>query len=802
MDLAFSHEETKQVLQNRLINLAQLHEQLEGWPAGVGLIAAGAPQHLAPKELVLERIDQLPVTLRDGLAVICVLEEWGESTPALLDSKLPTGWLKKVVALGLPLSPLGAGRYRAHTVLLEALEDRLRQRPKVRAAAHAKAGAIAELAGNRLLALRHVQVAGLTEKALELAEAVTDDQINNRDFLLARGILEQFDSTVLPVNLKVRLAQTLCETGQVEMGDTMLKAMYASGVRTAQLGLIMSFRASQQGRMEEQLRLVDEALPLADNARVKTNLLFMRSDGLEFSGDANGAVMAAEHAVTEAETSGDVVMLAKALSRLAAAFGNANNRHGCEQTFQRVLDVYDSLDMERRKMEPLNNLANYLSEWGHIDRALQTIEQALAIGTNDSESYRTALLGTRGLIRLMWGDPINAMQDFRDGLILAERHRMNRLMFNYRAWLCEAACLADDLSTSSTTLMQVNAVVPAGSVYHETWAAFLNGMIAFHTSNGDAAKTAWARMDLEELTFIQRARVLLYQAELARQDNTLAIDQIDTIFALWNEPSLNMPLIPEARVLKTLYSHCIKNRWQAPRFQKALEWTLKETTEPAKLKLMVNTFGSTRVSINGSTVKLPLIKCGELLTWFVLNGPSTRNAIVNALWDGSRRKADVEHARIVIRRLRAALSEHAAVTFNPLEFDGTRYGLNTAFEITCDAKTILDLNGLAAIEPSMLEHLNAFNGSFLEGCDTDWVQETTVQLTDAAINSFVSLGRQYEITQIEQALENYQRAIKLDPLANSAYEGIVRIQSQIGNTAAVQQIQTMLEQSEKRNLLN
>jgi DNA-binding SARP family transcriptional activator len=365
-----------------------------------------------------------------------------------------------------------------------------------------------------------------------------------------------------------------------------------------------------------------------------------------------------------------------------------------------------------------------------------------------------------------------------------------------------AGCLTGDLALAKMALAQAIVCLPKNPVLHASMLGFIQGLYAFFAGDLEACLRVWDTIDPTRLGHVYHARMLLYRAEISRQRGTLSEAEVTAIFALWTDVHPDAPLMVDTHVLKTLFETCIQNDWFPQCFRAALERRLEPTPTETAIELHLSTFGLTSVSINRTPIKLPLVKCAELLAWLVLNGPSTRSAIVNALWDGSRRKADIEHARIVIRRLWATLSEHPNVTFNPLEFDGTRYGLSTIFQTSCDAKTILDSSGAASIERPVLEHLNAYSGSFLEGCDTTWVQETTMQLTDAAINSFVTLGRQYEVTQAERALEAYQRAIKLDPLAASAYEGIVRVQSQLGNAAAVQQTQTMLEQSEKRNLIN
>jgi LuxR family transcriptional regulator, maltose regulon positive regulatory protein len=803
-ELAFSGEEVARFLSehNPEINALTLHQQLEGWPAGIALVVAGAPTHLAPQDLVLERIAQLPERLQDGLIELAVTEEWGEATPQTLGVKLSRGWLKQVIALGLPLSPLGMGRYRAHTVLLEALEARLLERPNVHADRHARAAELADATGQKLTAIRHYLLAKKVSSALRVADDLCADLVKKRDYELVRKVLEGFESSVLPQETHIRLAEAFFETGNVDAGESILNGFFASGYRSAHLLFLLAGRANRRAQYQRQLDLIEEGLGLAPNQLTRAKLLLLRSDGQEYLGLSDESIVSAREAVVAAEQSGELGILAKATSRLAGALGNAGDRIACEQNFLRALEIYQTLGVERPQLDVFNNLANFYSEWGRVDDALKTVNQGLAIPSGGADSVRTALFATRGAVFLAWGYVQLALGDLLACLDLAKKHGIHSFTFFGTSLLAEAHHAIGDMASADMDVENAQRSLPKNSPMHASWLAFVLGVHAFLKSDFITARQHFVEVHIERVGFIYKSRALLFLAEIDRQNGQLSREQIDAIFALWNETDNDAPLMPNARVLKPLFETCIKNGWYAARFQAALNRTLEKPQITHQFELRMRTFGPASVFINQIPIKLPLVKCAELLAWLILNGPSTRNAIVNALWDGSRRKADVEHARIIIRRLRAALSEHPAVDFNPLEFDGTRYGLNPEFQIFCDAKSLLESSASASFESSHLEHLNAYSGSFLEGCDTDWVQETTTQLTDAAINSFVTLGKQYEVTQIEQVLEVYQRAIKLDPLAASAYEGIVRVQSQLGNTAAVQQMQTMLEQSEKRNLLN
>jgi LuxR family transcriptional regulator, maltose regulon positive regulatory protein len=805
-ELMFSEREGVQFLSDsrEVSHPHDLHRRLEGWPAGIALVGSGASAFLSPEDLILERIDRLPEGLRDGLAELTVIEEWQESTAQLFGVELPRGWIKQVLEGGLLLSPIANGRYRVHSVLLEALEMRLRERPQAHARQHLRAAELCNESGRKLEALRHFRLAQRLERALELGEEIAFGLVSRREFSLARQVLENFDFGQLTPDMKVYLGETLIETGQPDVGESMLRSLRESGFQSGQLLLILAARANLKGQFEDQLSLIEEALVLDINHRMRALLLLFKSDGLEYLGEVGQSVTCARLAVTEAELSGDGAMLAKTVTRLAGALGNANVRIDSEQQFLRALKLYDSLGMQRRKLDVLNNLANFYSEWGQVSSALEAIQQAFEIDMDGTDSVQTVMLGTRGLIRLTWGLVHEAFLDFQAGLALAIQFSMTRFQFKYNIWLCEAACLIGNLPEARQSLARA---IESGSgtamlpVQHSL-IAFCEGLIALREGNEQELKRLWDSIDQDSISNMYLTRILLYRAEVDRRVGTLDFGQVEAIFASWNQADGDAALITDAPLLSKLYTVCIEKNWYAPRFQAVLDRKSEPPVVGRAFGLKIQTFGPGAVIVDGDEVKLPLVKCLELLAYLGINGPSTLKMIVRALFDGSRRRADVDHSRVVIRRLRNTLASDADLPFNPIVFDGTRYALNLAFQVDCDAKKELDFSSnlpQGAVEkPWLLES----NRDFLEKCDTDWVHELRTVLTDIRVEKLIAFGLLQEADSTGAALEAYRQAIELDPLADAAYEGIIRVQSHLGNTAAVSYTQSLLEKSIKKNLLS
>ena len=113
-ELAFDAQETERNLRDRGFegDTQAVQTALEGWPAGVALVAAGASAQLGPTDLIADALSRLPDDVRRSLPEASVLEVWSEDAAAPLGCRLPTGWIRAVRRAGLPLTPLGRQAHR------------------------------------------------------------------------------------------------------------------------------------------------------------------------------------------------------------------------------------------------------------------------------------------------------------------------------------------------------------------------------------------------------------------------------------------------------------------------------------------------------------------------------------------------------------------------------------------------------------------------------------------------------------------------------------------------------------------
>jgi LuxR family transcriptional regulator, maltose regulon positive regulatory protein len=236
-DLAFTLEETRTYLLERNVtdNPDLVQSSLEGWAAGLALVASGMSLQLHPSDLMLEALKRLPQAVQAVLPEASVCEIWNEEAAARLGCQLPAGWLSVVRQAGLPLTPLGHQTYRPLQVLLEVLQTQLKRNPERHAELSLNAGRQAQAVGDPMRALKHYRNAQLNTQALDLALEVAPMLFDRAEFRLLRQLLESFEAERLPAKLQGFLGIALIETGKGTHGEVLLRKLRSEGQADTQV---------------------------------------------------------------------------------------------------------------------------------------------------------------------------------------------------------------------------------------------------------------------------------------------------------------------------------------------------------------------------------------------------------------------------------------------------------------------------------------------------------------------------------------------------------------------------------------
>jgi LuxR family transcriptional regulator, maltose regulon positive regulatory protein len=780
-ELAFSSEESAEYLRLRApaLDPETLHRSLEGWCAGMALAASGAPLGLSPGDLVLGVLNTLPKAVRAGIAEMAILEVWSEEAARQLGAKLSKGWLGKVQRAGLPIAPLGAGKYRPHLLVLETLEQELKVNPVRHSELHTAAALQAESDQQPLDALKHYQLAGSQSQALRVASEVANKYSQRWEFRLVRQVLELFRESELPQDLLEFLGGAYIETGEATKGEALLRGLHSSGKRTSALGFRLAAISERRGNYQDMLGFAQESVSFADNDRD-------RMGGIRMLGAANlelGLLQEARqltHSVIDwAKAKGELPLLGAALTQLGNILEVLDDTRGMQNAFAQAVDVYRAFAAPGRLIIPLFNLANNFRILDQLDLGFEAIDEAIAIAERESHSMIIWALYMRGLLFQHRADHELAIHDFKTALARCPEFGIDFFAAKLRFVLAWSYFNLGEYKQAIAFQEAVFAESDRFGESLETFIRILNGLKALESSNLVLSDESFEYLENHETEPIYVARVLLYRAEIARRQNVLNQEHALKLERQFQKIGNSGFLRIDAAKLHLLYREFVFRGWVVEHFQPHLE---PNSSLPAQqmptLELKVKSFGALQVRINDSRVHIPLAKAGELLVWLILNGAATRDEIVRALWGDPNEQRHVEYFKICVRRLRASLGE-TVKNINPLPFENNLYGLHEQLAVHCDALQLTRIGESENLE-SLRAALDAARGGFLSASDAEWVQNARAQFHEQLLAGYMTLGRLLESHDLLEAATVYQRAIKLEPLHEIAYLALIRVFQEFG----------------------
>lgn len=787
-ELAFSAQETEAYLRLRGrtttepgAEAADWHRRVEGWPAGLALLASGAgASGTQPGDLVREVLDRLPPELRAGLAEASVLDLWSEAAATRLALPLLPGWLGEVRRAGLPLAGLGGGTFRPHRLLVETLEQELRARPGRHAELHAQLARQAEAEGDPLEAVRRYRLAGQEAGALRLAATLVPRFETRGDHHLIRRVLEP--APALPPALRRSLASALLGTGEAARGEAILRELRARGEADVPALAALAQVLARQGQFQAALDLAGEAEALSPG-EARLTLLHVRTTAHWGLSQFQEMRELGLRAVDEAERTDDLPLLGTALFVLASAHTNLGRPREAVPVLERGLTVFDGLDMPLRALAMRNDLANAYVMQNRTREAGELLARALRDAEECGSTLRPILLGSRGDLALWRGDVEGAARDYRRAVDLAAEFGLKLTARTNWIRLIEAGRRLGDPALAAEARSRAADGIEAASAQALASLAFQDALDALAAAHEAPARTGFEAAREAETLYAVRAAA--YRADLERRAGHLTreavADLMERLDGLGSDAALHL----DQAALAPLYAECVRRGWWPGRlapFAGPLPGALAPSL-PGRPRLEVHALGPLDVRLGGQAVKLPFARCGELLVWLMLHGPATRDEIITALWDGSREARHAEYFRVAVRRLRAALTAGGELDFNPLPFEQGRYRLSEELEPWLDAAQLAGAprHGESG---ALTAALDLYGGEFLPGFGSDWVQDTRTRCLDLALDTALALGRLHESDQPREALAVYLRATELNPLDEDAHEAAVRVYRALGDGAA------------------
>ena len=797
-DLAFTLKETKSYLSERgfVGDKDEVQVSLEGWAAGLALVASGMSLQVNPADLIAQALKKLPEGLRTSLPEASVLEIWNEDAASRLGCQLPSGWLQIVRRVGLPLTPLGHQTYRPLQVLVEVLQNELKRNTERHAQLCLKAGQQAQDSGDTLRALKHYRSARLDAQAVQLAEEVAPALFARAEFRLLRHVLESFAPEQLSAKLVGFLGIALIETGKGTHGEVLLRKLRAGGQADTQVLYWLGRLAYHEMQFERTLILAEEGLALPDAASNASGLLRLKAHALMELNRQSEALEVMLRAVGWAEDRDNLAELGHNLSSLKLMQYKLGRWGDCEKSIVRAMEIYGALGTPIRTLPLLIDLASLRHLQNRTTEASAIVEQGRSLAEREQSRLLPHFLEIRGDIHFWQGAFELAISSYDQTIILAKEFHNQLLEQLISLKKSEALWRSGDQTQALAILDRLGGELQDSSEFRGEY-AFYAGITGFLNNDLEIARQHLPQALNHSEDPTHKPRALAYLAEIARQQNKLEIEDIARLIASLDAMPHDNVLMVDAEPLNELFATCIERGWFPERFSRFVEKTTsrasqvtsipaQETLVKTGFDLEITTLGKLQVSLNGTPIRIPFAKAGELLVFVAMHGPSSREQIMDALWDGSLETRHHEYFRVAARRLRAALGEHPAVKVNAFPF------LNKLYLLAPELQPKLDVNlAQHALESGDKQQLRAalevYNGEFLPGVNTSWVSTIRTRCLEHTVAAAATLGEQLERTEVREALKVYRRAIELEPLSEVSHLGLIRVHLALGGVAAANQ---------------
>jgi LuxR family transcriptional regulator, maltose regulon positive regulatory protein len=787
--LAFTVVESTSYLEARGFSgdTEQTHNALEGWPAGIGLISANLVSQIDSDDLIGEVFNALPEMLRSCLPEAAALEIWDETAANSYRIKLPEHWLEAVRKSGLPMTPLGNHQYRPHSVLRKILLKELAKRPERFAILLRQAAVEAEMRGDVVRAISDYRVSGSLPDALRLAQQMVTMYEERFELSMSRQVLEQFKVEQLSVELTASLGWAWAEGGDLEQAEGLLVPLHVLHPDHPWVCYCLSTVRVIQSQIHELIVLVDHGLSLNPIEPWRGRLLRMKGSILLSLEQLEEARRITSLGIDEMERAADLVNLAKNLALFADICLSNDSLDEAEPPLIRAIEIFEYFDIPIRATIAYRQLASVFFKQGKWNESFAAIEKAEAILSREVNkkalSQKMYLYDFKGDLFFYTQTYSSALDSYNKSLRAARS-----LGHGY----CEAMALFQiyDAHVNNNELQQAHeALEAANRIPHkqgpqvEPAHLFFNGLASFRNGMFAQANELFNRYLKFASTPLRKFRTRLYLAEIARIQGMLTKDMFETILANAQGIVLENIIRVDQRELASLYREFSQQGWYLGGNQAIENLAIGTNFTDKKAILEIQTFGKGSAKVNGVSIKFPFSKTIEILIWLAMNGPASREFVVDAVWDGSREQKDAEYARVSLRKLRVALSEINNDGFNPLPYFEGQYRLSSEFQIRLDCTRFESL-ALSQNTNDLKEALALMTQPFLYGVNSEWVEAYRTKLNEQALLTALKLGKLIAVTEPRQKIAAYRRAIEIDPLCEDAHIALIETHQKAGEDLA------------------
>ncbi|GHG05270.1 hypothetical protein GCM10017783_17270 [Deinococcus piscis] len=754
--LAFTPQESTAYLSARGLEKEheQLHDSLEGWPAGMALVSAQAKEYLSPAELIRGLIEQLPGEWRDRFNQVGPLSIWSEERARQIGADLPPGWLEYAARIGLPLAPLGQGDYKPHRLLLKELKKDLAKTP-VAPALFAATGRLLEAEQDLYSALDAYRKAGACAEEHRVLYQLLFDLTQRSEHAVAAELLEPYAWQELPPQIQGLMMSIYSRLHRTAEVAEMVERLSQSGHDNPAVAKALAEWETDQGNYAVALQRAQQGLerPLLSGYDWTIRLHNAQLRALWLGGDIEQAWVQAQAGIQRIQ-SDDPVALAQlyhfaAIIAAVAWQPEAAVDYG-RQAFQLYRDAGALHGMALVSWEVMNGLVlqgRYEEAWA----AYREVQQVIGGHPHAFQWEQAHLLELVADLHL-WNLELTEAAQTLETLALQTQPKRQ-----------------DIYERASLKRYEVDLRLGTWSPQTDPWPAvgesdyglLWRGMMLLLSGETEQARQsleqAVDRLDGAELL---RAQALLAEAELQEGREGASVQCVRELSAKLGGISLlqaDMPYMPQlAQVLGGLGGG--KAQPAPVRIPQARE------PQGGHLKIMGDHFS---LSFGGEEHTLSHKRGRELLILLATRGASSRDMLVDAMWDGDADPKNIDYFKVIVRRLRHQLSQILNTAEDPLPFRQGVYQLGSSMVWQTDygelrqAVEQKDQEAVAAL----LEHCT---NRFLESIGEEWAEELRLEIQDLIEEAALWISNEDESNTL-----GLEALVRLDSMNPMYYEGLI-----------------------------
>ncbi|UQN09438.1 LuxR family transcriptional regulator [Deinococcus sp. QL22] len=674
--LRFTLQDTETFLQLREASqdAAALQDALEGWPVGVALACVEDASPVELDDLLHDVLDRLPGDVRQALPELALMEEWSENMGLTLGLTLPANWLRTTRQAGLPLTPLGRGLYRPHTLLLDTLRTELERDPARALPLHLRLAEQAVQQGDLTRAVQHAAWAGDVALLEQSAQTLFPRLRGRHEFALLAD-LTALHPAPLPAWWQEYSAVAQIETGQVAAGLRLLEQLEQAGALGTLGYAALALQAARRGDFEQQLQQAERGLALPDSP-VHQVLNMQRASALISLQRPEEGLEVSQQMVEEARRRGLPLDEANGLNTQQYALMMLRRWDEQEDALTRARALFAANGRASSVLQIDQQLLDIHLLHGRTAEAETLLRDALPAAERNQPVLMPTLLLAKARLLLARSDWSAAAE----ALDQAEARLQSlglTVLLPFVHFTRFDLCTAQGDAPAASRAFDVGVTTSVTPLLRDLYLPFYEGARAFDTGDWPRARKALGRAAHEsaERGHQLRATVLLAALEEATgQSGSRHLQAVAEQFGALDAALVCAADQPRLTALVTALQE------RQPDHPLARLGPLRVAHPPASF--LVHAESQVRVTFEGQPVRLPLSKAGELLLWLLWYGSGTLPEILNALWDGSRDPRHHEYYRVVVRRLRATLRGLIGQDLDPVPHIQGRYSLHPNLVIT------------------------------------------------------------------------------------------------------------------------